>query len=383
MKLAKSLLTAGLSIGLLTGCALDKTAIIKVNGEPITRAQYEKALNQQLKTPQMQQMGNQTKDPNSFVMLMTKDRITNELIVKTILEQQIREHKITVSNDEIKAKRKEIADKIGSEERLQEILKQNNVSESQLKEDLINEIKVDKLVTATADVKVSDKEISDFYNSNKASFDRPERVKASHILIEANPDKIKQEIIEADKNGKLSAEQIDAKVKAKMDEKMALAKKVREEALKNPEKFAELAKKYSDDKASGANGGDLGYFPREAMVKPFSDAAFSLKPNVVSQVVVSEFGNHIIIVKDRAAKGLQPLDKVKDEIKAYLEQQKKITALQKLFEGLKATAKVEYVDQSFNPENIQKAIREDMQKKQQQAQPGQSAPMTPAAPSQQ
>ena len=99
--------------------------------------------------------------------------------------------------------------------------------------------------------------------------------------------------------------------------------------------------------------------------------------------MVSEFGNHIIIVKDRAAKGLQPLDKVKDEIKAYLEQQKKITALQKLFEGLKATAKVEYVDQSFNPENIQKAIREDMQKKQQQAQPGQSAPMTPAAPSQQ
>ena len=364
MKLAKSLLTAGLSIGLLTGCALDKTAIIKVNGEPITREQYEKALNQQLKTPQMQQMGNQTKDPNSFVMLMTKDRITNELIVKTILEQQIREHKITVSNDEIKAKRKEIADKIGSEERLQEILKQNNVSESQLKEDLINEIKVDKLVTATADVKVSDKEISDFYNSNKASFDRPERVKASHILIEANPDKIKQEIIEADKNGKLSAEQIDAKVKAKMDEKMALAKKVREEALKNPEKFAELAKKYSDDKVSAANGGDLGFFPKEAMVKPFADAVFSLKPDTISEVVVSDFGNHIIIVKDRAAKGLQPLDKVKDEIKSFLEQQKKISALQKLFEGLKASAKVEYIDESFRPDNIQNAIRSNIQAQQ-------------------
>ena len=295
---------------------------------------------------------------------MTKDRITNELIVKTILEQQIREHKITVSNDEIKAKRKEIADKIGSEERLQEILKQNNVSESQLKEDLINEIKVDKLVTATADVKVSDKEISDFYNSNKASFDRPERVKASHILIEANPDKIKQEIIEADKNGKLSAEQIDAKVKAKMDEKMALAKKVREEALKNPEKFAELAKKYSDDKVSAANGGDLGFFPKEAMVKPFADAVFSLKPDTISEVVVSDFGNHIIIVKDRAAKGLQPLDKVKDEIKSFLEQQKKISALQKLFEGLKASAKVEYIDESFRPDNIQNAIRSNIQAQQ-------------------
>ncbi len=58
----------------------------------------------------------------------------------------------------------------------------------------------------------------------KASFNRPERVRASHILIEANPDKIKQEVIDADKNGKLTAAEIDAKVKAKMDEKMALAK---------------------------------------------------------------------------------------------------------------------------------------------------------------
>lgn len=364
MKLAKSLIVAGLSIGLLTGCALDKSAIIKVNGEPITRAQYEKALDRQLKTPQMQQMGDNLKNPNSFVMLMAKDRIVNELIVKTILEQQIKEHKITVSNEEIKAKRKEIADKLGSEERLKEVLKQNSVTEAQLKEDLVNEIKVDKLVQATADVKVSDKEVSDFYNSNKAAFNRPERVRASHILIEANPDKIKQEIIEADKNGKLNAEQIDAKVKAKMEEKTVLAKKVREEAVKNPEKFAELAKKYSDDKGSAVNGGDLGFFPKEAMVKPFADAAFSLKPDTVSEVVVSEFGNHIIIVKDRAAKGLQPLDKVKDEIKTFLEQQKKITALQKLFEGLKASAKVEYIDESFKPESIQNAIRNGIQNQQ-------------------
>ena len=52
-----------------------------------------------------------------------------------------------------KAKRKEIADKIGSEERLQEILKQNNVSESKLREDIVNEIKIDKLVSATGDTK--------------------------------------------------------------------------------------------------------------------------------------------------------------------------------------------------------------------------------------
>lgn len=375
MKLAKSLLTAGLLIGLMTGCTTNRSAIITVNGEPITKGQYETMLKRQIESPQFKQLGPEAKNPNGFMMLMAKDRIANELIVKALIEQQVKEHKITVSEDDIKAKRKEIAEKMGSEERLNQILKENNVSEAQLREDLINEIKVDKLVTATSDVNVSDKEVSDFYNQNKASFDRPERVKAAHILIEANPDKIKQDVINADKNGKMTAEEIDKKVKEKMDEKMALAKKVREEAVKNPEKFGELAKKYSEDKGSAVNGGDLGFFPREAMVKPFADAAFSLKPGVVSEVVVTEFGNHIIIVSDRAAKGLQPLDKVKDEIKAFLVQQKKISALQKLFEGLRASAKVEYVDASFNPENIQKAIRESMQKQQEAAQ---NAPLTPA-----
>ncbi len=379
MKLVKSLLTAGLSVGLLAGCTLDKTAIVTVNGEAITKGQYEEVLNKQTKSPQFKQLGPEAKDPNGVMMLMAKDRIINELIVKTLLEQQIKEHKITVTDDDIKAKRKDITEKIGSEERLQEILKENNVSESQLKEDLVNEIKIDKLVSATADVKVSDKEVADFYNENKASFDRPERVKAAHILIEANPDKIKQDIIDADKNGKLTAAEIDAKVKAKLDEKMAQAKKVREEVVKNPEKFGELAKKYSEDKASAVNGGDLGFFPKDAMVKEFATAAFSLKPGVVSEIVVTEFGNHIIIVRDRAAAGLQPLDKVKDEIKTFLEQQKKITALQNLFEGLKASAKIEYNDKSFSPEGIQQAIRVDIQKKQQaQQQLPQDAPATPA-----
>ena len=55
---------------------------------------------------------------------------------------------------------------------------------------------------------------------------------------------------------------------------------------------------------------------------------------------------------------MQPLDKVKDEIKTFLEQQKKVEALQKLFAGLKAEAKIEYVDKSFDPANIQNALRQ-------------------------
>ena len=68
-------------------------------------------------------------------------------------------------------------------------------------EDLENEIKIDKLINSTGSTKVSDKEVKDFYNQNKASFNYPERVRASHILIEVNPAQIKQEIISQDKKG--------------------------------------------------------------------------------------------------------------------------------------------------------------------------------------
>lgn len=362
MKLVKSLLTAGLAIGLLTGCALDKSAIIKVNDEAITKADYEKVLNRQIKNPQFkQQAGDAVKNPNSFIMLITKDRIVNELIVKKILEQQVKKHDIKVSAEDLKKQKEDIYSKVGGEDRLKQLLKDNGVSEAQFKEDITNEIQINKLVEAIADTKVSDKDIKEFYEKNKKSFDRPETVKASHILIKANPDEIRQNIIDADKNGKLTAVQIDEKVKAEMDKKMELAKKVREEVAKNPEKFAELAKKYSEDEGTAVRGGDLGYFPKEAMVKPFADAAFSLKPNTISEVVVTQFGNHIIIVTDRAAKGLQPLDKVKDEISAFLEQQKKITSLQNLFEGLKASAKVEYVNPEFDPKNIQVEVQKAIQ----------------------
>ena len=75
------------------------------------------------------------------------------------------------------------------------------------------------------------------------------------------------------------------------------AKKRAEEALKKAKggtDFTELAKKYSDDPGSGPRGGDLGSFTRKAMVQPFSDAAFGLKPGEFSSIVETDFGFHVI-----------------------------------------------------------------------------------------
>lgn len=357
MKIAKIMATCALSLALFTGCTVGK-GIITVNGEGISKSQYDKMYAEVSKSPQFQMIGDAAKDPDNFFTLMARDRIVNELIIKKLFEQEVKKRNITVSKEEIAAQKIKITEGLGGEAKLKELMLQNGITEKKLEEDIINEVKMSKLVESSGNVNVSDKDVKDFYNENKAQFNYPDRVRASHILISANPAELKQAIIDGDKKGELSAAQIDAKVKEEMDKKMALAKEVKEKAAKNPAEFAKLAKQYSDDKGSAIKGGDLGFFPREAMVKPFSDAAFSLKVNTVSDVVVSQFGNHIIVVTDRAKAGLEPFDKVAPEIRGYLEQTKKITALQKLFDGIKASAKVVYNDPSFDPANIQTKIRE-------------------------
>lgn len=357
MKFTKVLLSAACSVLLFAGCSVNNKAIVTVNGDAITKADYEKVMDVVKNNPQYKSASEEQKRENSPMMLLARERIVQDLIVRKLLDQEYAKRNITASDAEIQAKKEEIIKQVGSKEKFDELLKQNNVTEKKINEDIANEVKINKLVEATANVSVSDNDVKDFYNQNKAQFNYPQRVRASHILIEANPEMIRKNIIDADKDGKLSAADINKKVQEELDKKMALAKDVRAQALNNPKNFAALAQKYSDDKASALKGGDLGFFPREAMVKEFSDVAFSIKPDTVSEIVVTRFGNHIIIVTDRAAAGLAPLEQVKGEIKAYLEQNKKIAALQNLFDGLKSNAKIEFNDPSFDPQNIQKQLK--------------------------
>jgi peptidyl-prolyl cis-trans isomerase D len=135
---------------------------------------------------------------------------------------------------------------------------------------------------------VGAQEIDDYYKENPAEFTTPEQRHALHILIAP----------------KGSGE---AEVKAAHDKAEAILQQLRQA----PGKFAELAKKNSDDPGSAAKGGDLGYFPRGRMAKPFEDAVFALQPGQLSDVVQTQYGFHIIKLVDVKAPRTAPLDEVK------------------------------------------------------------------------
>ncbi|MGI4814340.1 MAG: SurA N-terminal domain-containing protein [Janthinobacterium lividum] len=145
----------------------------------------------------------------------------------------------------------------------------------------------------------SDAEVHKYYEDNLAHYQIGGQVRASHILITVAPHASATE-----------RQQAQAKAQAILAEVRA-----------HPERFAEIAKKESQDAGSAANGGDLGYFSRGMMVKPFEDAAFSMKPQQISDLVQSDFGYHIIEVTDVKPATTQPFEQVKDAIAQQLRTQ--------------------------------------------------------------
>ena len=364
MKTLKILSTMVLSATLLCACvSADKNAIFTVNSKPVTKNEFQKEFDLVAKNPMLASAGVDLKNnPESPLHLMLKDRVVNELIIKNLIEQDIEKRKIVVTSEEIDKELRTIIDRMGSKEKFNEILRQNGISSAQFKKDIENEVKIGKLIDDVKKVSISDGEAEKFYKANINSFKHPERVKASHILVAANKDEIRSLIMADVSNQNLTQSQIDEKDKADLAKKYDKAKKLLNEVKYDPTKFARVAKENSDDPGSALRGGDLGYFTKEQMVDEFSKVAFSTKPSTVSDIVVSPFGYHIILVTDRQEAGTESFDKVKADIKSFLEQQEKVNVLQKHVENLRNSADIVFVEPDYNPTNIQKQIKENAQK---------------------
>lgn len=363
MRGKKILATLALSAVLFTGCSLKSgEAIIKVNDQVITQGQFDKEFDKQAGNGIAKALGIDVKDDkNSFLYLLIKDRVINELVVKSLLDQEIQKRGIKVTNKDVDDALKEIVDKLGSKEQLNALLKQHGLTNAEFKSDLKEEVKMKKLARELGSSKVSDAEAKKFYDTNTDKFKHPDRVRASHILISVNPQEI-TEVIKSDPNNKnLDEAAIKAKVEEEIKAKEAKANQLLAEAKKDMTQFAKLAKENSEDTATASKGGDLGFFAAKEMVPEFSKAAFAMKPNTISDKPVrTQFGYHIIMVTDRAAAGQTPFEKAKSDIKGYLENQKQLEMLDNLTESLKKTAKIEYVNQEYDPAYVKKEVKQSI-----------------------
>lgn len=164
-------------------------------------------------------------------------------------------------------------------------------------------------------IPVSDADIKSYYDQNAKRYVTEEQRRASHILITLPKDAT-------------DAQRTAAKAKAE-----SLLQQVRAK----PEAFAEIAKANSQDPGSAENGGDLGFFGKGAMVKPFEDAAFGLKKGETSGVVESDFGFHIIRVTDAKAPSGKPLEEVREDIAAEIRKQQAAKKYAELAESFSNT----------------------------------------------
>ncbi|MBA2673118.1 SurA N-terminal domain-containing protein [Ramlibacter sp.] len=151
----------------------------------------------------------------------------------------------------------------------------------------------------TAGVAVNEQDLKTYYEQNVARLSGQEERRASHILVA-----VPKNAPPADRE----------KAKAKAEELLAAVKK-------NPDSFAEVAKKNSQDPGSATQGGDLDFFARGAMAKPFEDTAFALKKGDISGLVETEFGYHIIKLTDLKTPKQKTFEEVKPHLEADLKKQ--------------------------------------------------------------
>ena len=290
----------------------EKVAV--VNGVTITQAALQHELNFHLQ--RATQRGMQVSETQ---MVKLKKDVLENLIEREILYQESQKAGIKIEKKAIDEQLSVIKQRFPTEKDYQNALKQMNFSEEDVKMQFKRGLAVKGLIDQQVGQKitVTDEESKAYYEGNPQLFKQPEQVKASHILIkvESNADEKKK--------GEARQKIIDV-----------------QEKLKNGEDFATLAKEYSEGPSS-VKGGDLGYFRRGQMVKPFDDTAFTMKPNEVSDIVETRFGYHLIKVYDKKPETVLAYAEIKDKLNERMKQQKTEQDVGKYIDALKKNAKIE------------------------------------------
>ena len=291
--------------------AADTVAV--VNGTVITEADFEREVS---RTRQLYSRGKNMENPG---LAQIREDALNHLIERELLYQESKNKGITVDESVVKGRIEGLRERFPNEEAFKEGLEKMNLSQSvlenQLREGLAIQALIEKQVAQK--VEVTDAEAKAYYDKHQGLFEQPKRVRARHILVKVDS--------EADKSKKAGARETIEKA---------------QERLENGEAFSAVAEEISECPSS-KKGGDLGYFSKGQMVKPFEEATFALEPGQVSDIVETRFGYHLIELLDKKEASIVPYGEAKDRLTEQLKQQKVREKITEYVAELRQNAKIE------------------------------------------
>lgn len=365
-------------------------AVAKVAGQSITQQEWDAAQREQME--RFHQMFGAQFDPKMFDTPEAKQSILDNLIAQRALAAEAARNHLSVSDQALQQTILGIQGITNAEgkfdvERYKALLAMQGMTpkiyEARLRRDLAlqqvnaaiqssafapksvasrlsdlsdQEREVQELSFKSADfapqVKITDDMLKAYYDKNSSQFETPEQAKAEYVVL--NNDVLMSQIIVTDADIKAYYEQnakrysVDEQRRAShilltikkdaSDADKAAAKAKAEKLLaqvrKNPSDFAKIAKENSEDPGSAERGGDLDYFSKGMMVKPFEEATYKLKQGEISDLVQSDSGYHIIQLTGVKPASVKTLDEVKGEIAAEIKTQqaaKKYAELAEIF----------------------------------------------------
>jgi peptidyl-prolyl cis-trans isomerase D len=351
--------------------------VAKFEGGQITQVEFDRAIRDQQDA--IRRSGQQNVDPALFDNPEVRYNLLQQLLRDRLVEKKGADLHFRVTNEQL-------FDRIAADPRFRQgdrfsldvykgLLSQNGIPEALFEDSIRRQLLAEKIVdpivrggvvskaSAAAfvnlveqqreveiatidadsfvkDVKIDDAQVKAFYDANAAAFKTPEELKFEYVIltqdallgqVTVTPEEVKAQYASAEKTYTQEEQRQTAHILMAVksdasDAERAAAKKKAEDiaaqAKANPAKFADLAKQYSQDPGSAAQGGDLGSNPRGTMVKPFDDAVFAMKPGEVVGPVQSDFGYHVIKLLAVTPARVRPFDEVKAQIETDLKRQK-------------------------------------------------------------
>ncbi len=284
--------------------------VASVNGKVLTKAEVDRLVDMQLAAMRGRVPDEQLEAGRDRLAFAAAD----QFVVKTLLLEEVERRGITASQEEIDAAIERIKDNLPEGRTLESIVAENPRGEVGLVEDVTDGMKINKLLEQQLKerLEVSDEETAAFIAENAEQLKRPERVRASHILVKTDASD-------------------DESSKA---ERMEELEGIRQQILDGAD-FAALAKEHSAC-PSGRQGGDLDFFTRGRMAKPFEDAAFSQEVGAVGPVFETQFGFHIVKVTDKQAEGIAS----QEEVRGMLKRRKQDTVVREYIQSLREGADI-------------------------------------------